>query len=436
MRMGFNRAILIVTLLILASTNTWKAYAISPELERGIEFALPTMIPLSDASILVNITAVGGFFAEEELDVKVRSFWNEESAAKALLADEVDIAVLRGLSILRLIEEGADIKAFMVISNSTPYSGILASQEIKSIDDLREQSISISNFDALSLVPLTPVWLPDLEPPEVEWVAVDSVEERMQALSTKEVDAAMLPTYYALEAIEKNPDLDIIPNSDPNKMLRNYWGLMLTARSEFLKKEVEITRAVMRAVMKAMEAVYRDKELWRDMVLEVWPDGNKELIEQTWEPMRHGFVLEGTLPVESYNKFAYTYFGAGILKTKLTFNQAFDNNPDIIEKIERIDDEDTRIAISTVWDDLKNLKDVTLAVRDELKTELGKLSVNVAQLEGRLKGMEDVKEDIREIRGNINTIYLLAISSLVELNIAIIVVLIKWALGKRKNQQE
>jgi hypothetical protein len=150
--------------------------------------------------------------------------------------------------------------------------------------------------------------------------------ELQNKLVAREVDGAFLPNYYAWELLIKYPGrFHILPLPRPTVLLAQYPDTVLVAKEESLKNDPILFARISNALLKFLNAIFQDKNLWVRTAQLVDPTLNVTILSGIWDISRKDFSLRGLILPSDFNVFVNIY--SVTLKKKMTYQEAFDTTP-------------------------------------------------------------------------------------------------------------
>lgn len=182
-----NKLILVVTLALIVSLTLTVCSSDQDKFKIGY-------VPVA-GNVLYYIADDLGYFAEEGMDVKMKSFKNDQKGLEALMADKIQTGSFATSDELSLIDSGADLTIHGgAIAQA---SGIVTladrADEFKSFNDYIGKKIGLvkgSSEDVLFRLGMTEAGL-DVDK-DVTIVELDSQDSLIKAIKKGEVDAASL----------------------------------------------------------------------------------------------------------------------------------------------------------------------------------------------------------------------------------------------------
>ncbi len=254
--------ILIIVLagaLIYSKINTSTGSIISGDEKVKIKFGLTGTPDVLD--IPYFIAKEKGFFDQENLDVEFIILNGDSIAIYSILAGSVDIVSSGHFALIKAINEGAEIKAFMSVQNSHDYV-LSSSNKIKNVKDLEGKTIAIySPGDITEIVTIGILKKYGVNSDKINWLSVGGSNERYLAVLTGKADAAPLHADYGYK-IEKEQGfhtLVAIAKEQPLPMS------VVSAKTEFLQENSDVAKRMTRALIRATRYAVDNKKDFIDI---------------------------------------------------------------------------------------------------------------------------------------------------------------------------
>ncbi|WNQ11108.1 ABC transporter substrate-binding protein [Paenibacillus aurantius] len=220
-----------------------KAAGETPKLEK-IRYA-----PLSGVSgLAVSFGAEKGFFKEEGLDVE---FISTKDPIAGLTSKDIDVVDVATTTAIVAAGKGAPIKIVSSMFRTKGPFYLIASPNIKSIEDLKGKKVGVgvfgSGLDVYTRVILQKHGLTDKD---VTLVANGAQQAAYASLETKQVDATIIHEPFA----------SLVEKEGKGKLLATGWDYLptfhtgvLAARNGILEEKPELVKKLIRAYFKSQE---------------------------------------------------------------------------------------------------------------------------------------------------------------------------------------
>jgi ABC-type nitrate/sulfonate/bicarbonate transport system substrate-binding protein len=199
-----------------------------------------------------------GFFAREGVDVDL-VLMSPPTAIAALVAGELDFSTTVGAGISASMR-GLPIKRILYIQQFVTFA-LMAAPEIKSVRDLAGKSVgAVALTDATAIAAREILKGNGVDPSAVNFFYTQSTESSRTALTSKKLNAAMLPPPFAEEAQVRG--FNRLAEAKDYSPLS---GIGLLASADALKKNPAKGVSVIRAVLRTM-AYMRDPKNQSELI--------------------------------------------------------------------------------------------------------------------------------------------------------------------------
>jgi len=143
-----------------------------------------------------------GFYRDEGLELEIKPLVGDQSAVRAIVAGEADVAWTGFAASLQAIQAGAQLKGISSTGPKLDYI-FVAQKSIASIRDLVGKNLGTSTPGAVShQVPRLMMEMAGIDSNRVNVVAVGGSAARVQALIARRIDAAVLNSSFAARALK------------------------------------------------------------------------------------------------------------------------------------------------------------------------------------------------------------------------------------------
>ena len=218
-----------------------------------------------------------GIFIKNGLDVQLVYFRGGTITAMALVARETPISQVSGPPIVSAVLKGADA---VVIAGGNVVSEywLMSRPEIKTAEQLKGGSIAIANFggqaDSISRIALQRLGLTPMK--DVAIVQVGTVPERLSALQSGKVQAAMLNTPDNVAA-QKRGFYSLMNVRLP------YQGVGVSTTRTFIRENPDIVRRYVKSQIEAVHRFKTDREGGIRVLAKYLASADKEILERTYD---------------------------------------------------------------------------------------------------------------------------------------------------------
>jgi NitT/TauT family transport system substrate-binding protein len=232
---------------------------------------------LSGSGLPAWIAKDAGIFRKNGLDVQIVYFRGGTITAMALVARETPIGQVTGPPIVSAGLKGAD--AVMIAGgNVVSEYWLMSRPEIKTAAQLKGGSVAIANFggqaDFLSRIALQQLGLNPLK--DVTIVQIGTIPERLSALATGKVQAAMLNSPDNFRA-EKAGYYNLVSVRLP------YQGVGVATTRSFIRENPDIVRRYVRSQVEAVHRIKTDRETGMRSLAKYLSLQDKDLLERSYD---------------------------------------------------------------------------------------------------------------------------------------------------------
>jgi len=218
-----------------------------------------------------------GIFRNNGLDVQIVYFRGGTITAMALVARETPISQASGPPIVSASLKGAD--AVMVAGgNVVSEYWLMSRPEIKTAEQLKGGSVAIAVFggqaDAFSRIALQKLGLTPMK--DVAIVQVGTVPERLSALQSGKVQAAMLNIPDNVTA-QRRGFFSLVSVRLP------YQGVGVATTRAFIRESPDIVRRYVRSQIEAVHRIKTDREAGLKVLAKYLASSDREILERTYD---------------------------------------------------------------------------------------------------------------------------------------------------------
>ena len=174
-------------------------FSVAASLVSAAEKITVGMVGKNQAYLPVWVGQQKGFFKDKGMDVGYSVLRALDVEAQALLAGSIQFSTSAAEGVIRLVEQGQDMKIIASLNN-VPVFSLVARKEYKALKDLKGTTLGVSGIKSGTTVLMQEIMRANgLEfPRDYKMVQVGSTQERVVALEASNVSAVMLmiPTNY------------------------------------------------------------------------------------------------------------------------------------------------------------------------------------------------------------------------------------------------
>jgi NitT/TauT family transport system substrate-binding protein len=209
-----------------------------------------------------------GYFADEGIQVELIPVSSAAERDQLMQAGQIDGMVNDLVSTVLYNQESVQIVIVRFARTATtafPQYAILARAEsgIETPDDLPGIPIGISEGTVIDYVTHRLLEAEGLAPTEIITVAVPSIPERMNLLSSGQIEAATLPEPFATLAIQNGAVVVIDDTRHPE-----FGSNVFSFRASVLEESPDAVRGFLVALEHAIADINADKGRWSDLLTE------------------------------------------------------------------------------------------------------------------------------------------------------------------------
>jgi len=232
---------------------------------------------LSGSGLPAWVAKDAGIFRKNGLDVQIVYFRGGTITAMALVARETPIGQVTGPPIVSAGLKGAD--AVMIAGgNVVSEYWLMSRPEIKTAEQLKGGSVAIATFggqaDFLSRIALQKLGLNPLK--DVTIVQIGTIPERLSALATGKVQAAMLNSPDNFRA-EKAGFYNLVSVRLP------YQGVGVATTRAFIRENPDVVRRYVRSQIEAVHRIKTDRENGIRVLAKYLALQDKEILERSYD---------------------------------------------------------------------------------------------------------------------------------------------------------
>lgn len=248
-----------------------------------------------------------GAFTEQAVDVTVLNTPGGNEAAKALMSDEADFALLAFDHVLKNRAQGADL---VVVSFLTKDPGLIMivqpelKDKVKSIKDLKGTKVGVSSLGGgTHMAVLSLMKKAGMQPTDIEFVAA---KDKLAAMwDEKQISAAMHVDPQITELVGNNKAwilYDFRKSKDTVDLYGTDYPLgALVTRQDIIQKNPELVQRVVNAVQAANNYVKTHSAAEVAAKVPAEYKGGSALYEQMVAENLPGLALTGQVSMESLN---------------------------------------------------------------------------------------------------------------------------------------
>jgi NitT/TauT family transport system substrate-binding protein len=199
-----------------------------------------------------------GLFKKQGLDVEIVEIAGDPNHTKALLAGELDAAVIiGGTSVMVSASKGAKIRAWLIPNPISPFHIVARKESAITLQGLVGKSVAVSGIGGYSYhVPRIVLERSGVDPDKVQYVSVGSPADRFRSVVAGKVDATMA-TLDEVAKLAQYPQ--IISLAEVPKVVPELPNNFSMAREEYIAKNPETIYKLTRALTEASRFIATNK---------------------------------------------------------------------------------------------------------------------------------------------------------------------------------
>ncbi|MBX6377362.1 MAG: ABC transporter substrate-binding protein [Clostridia bacterium] len=211
-----------------------------------------------------------GMFRQEGAEVRLENFKSALDRDSAFQAAAIDAAVADPVALLSMAAAGVPVQTVGVALGVKPEEGVFAilagpGSPVQTVDDLRNTPIAVSTNSIIEYTTDQLLLLHGFRPEEIRKTAVNDIALRYQMLMSGQVPAANLPDPLLTLAETKGARRILDDAHDAGGA--NLSQSLIVFRRDVLDGQPDAVRAVLRAYVRAVDAVNAGGERYRSLLV-------------------------------------------------------------------------------------------------------------------------------------------------------------------------
>lgn len=246
------------TLVLVAACSS------APEQTSTVRVAL---LPILD-SLPIHAAQSEGYFEQQGIQVEIIPVASAPERDQLIQSGQADAMINELVSVIFYNQQQTEVIAVRFARTATadaPVFRIVASGSsgIESVEDLAGVPIGISEGTVIEYTTDRLLENAGLSPGEIEKVAVPKIPDRLNLLSSGQLDAANLPDPAASVALLQGGRLIIDDSAYPE-----VGHSVITFDADFVERNPDTVRAFLTAVERAVGEINADNQRWDALLLE------------------------------------------------------------------------------------------------------------------------------------------------------------------------
>jgi len=256
-----KRLLLVLTLLTIVLIPACSA---KPVQTSKVRVAL---LPILD-SLPIHVAQSEGYFEEQGVEVEIIPVASAPERDQLIQSGQADAMINELVSVIFYNQQQTEVIAVRFARAATseaPVFRIVASgaSGIQTVEDLAGVPIGISEGTVIEYTTDRLLEKAGLSSEQIEKVAVPKIPDRLNLLSSGQLDAANLPDPAASVALLQGGRLIIDDSSYPD-----VGHSVITFDADFVEQNPDTVRAFLTAIEQAVQEINADKERWDSLLLE------------------------------------------------------------------------------------------------------------------------------------------------------------------------
>jgi len=276
---------------------------------------------------IYHIAKEKGFFSTEGVNVELQDYADGAVGKQLISSDRVDMLSLTPETVVVLKDAGIDVKAVAFTDTSEGGDGIIATQNIKTLSDLRGKKVayeegSPSHFFLSYLLDKEGMSTKDLQ--SVNVIAPDAGA----AFVSGNVDAAVTWQPWLSKASDRQGG-HLITDSKTNPIL----PALVIFRTQTIQERPQDIRAMLRAVFKAREWALANPDEANMIMAKAFNISIQDVKDQmldfrwfTYEDNQKGFTDGSYSATNLIQSAGDLWLKLGLIKTKINASQLVDSS--------------------------------------------------------------------------------------------------------------
>lgn len=249
---------LLIALLLLPGCSR------APQQTRTVRVAL---LPILDA-LPIHVAQSEGYFEDQDVQVEIIPVASAPERDQLIQSGQADAMINELVSVLFYNQQSIEVIAVRFARTATaeaPVFRIVASAAsgVETVEELAGVPIGISEGTVIEYTTDRLLENAGLSADQIEKVAVPKIPDRLNLLSSGQLDAANLPDPAASLALLQGSKLIIDDSSLPE-----VGHSVITFDAGFVEQNPDTVRAFLAAVEQAVQAINADKERWDQLLMD------------------------------------------------------------------------------------------------------------------------------------------------------------------------
>ncbi len=310
---------MVLALLVLAG-----GMAAGPAWAQGVKVKIGSSLSPPSLDGMTPYVAIDrGLFKKYGLDVEIIEFRGDATSMKALLAGEVDAAIMGSTAAIVSASKGAKVRAWFVTQPVTPYHFVARKEAGTTLQAMVGKTVGVSGVGAISYhIPRIVLERSGVDPEKLKYVAVGSPADRFKALVAGKIDACVV-THVEAAKLEKYPDivsLVVVPKVVPEIPYQ-----FAVSREEYIEKNGETLTKLAKAMLEANRFLAANKAGTVEIAAKVIKEEGPEVLGRAYDmtdPRLWG--VNGDMTEAAYKFTVDFLLKVGYMKEPVPYDKFFD----------------------------------------------------------------------------------------------------------------
>jgi NitT/TauT family transport system substrate-binding protein len=250
---------------------------------------------ISGAMLTPWVALESGIFKKNRLTVELVYIAGGSATAAALLGGDIQVMLANGEVVVRSRLQGADMVSFADTTSTFVFS-LMARPEITKPEDLRGKHLGVSRFGTATHAALLAA-LEHLRVPasEVTILQMGGVPQIMAGIEKRAIAAGVLspPLNIKAKKMGMKELLDIGTLKIP------YQQTTFVARQEWMKKNPEAMRALVRSIVEGIHKIKTDKPFAQRILAKYTKIEDPEVVEEAYRIFALNYLPQVPYPSEA-----------------------------------------------------------------------------------------------------------------------------------------
>jgi len=268
---------LFTALMLIGLALLWKGEA---EAQKKIRFGYPSVADMGDIPSLLAWSQL----KEQGYEVVPRFFSKTDLAVQAVVAGEADMGAAAGITVIKAIEQGRNLKIFAEqVRNEWQLMTPVSIKEPKQLDGKR-----VAYHAPFSLTEALVKWMANYYKVNPQWMIVPGSEVRAEALMRGQIDATPAEIADVLNVLDSKPGQFHVLLSYA-RIFPELLGTVYFARTDYLQTNGAVVEAVLEAVLRAHRMTEENPAQAKEAALKLLPGtkaGTIDAIAKNYRDLR------------------------------------------------------------------------------------------------------------------------------------------------------